>query len=411
MALHEEQLEALGERLVPLFQEFESGVIADIVRRLKKTGTLTESAEQMARSLRDKGFSPAAIHRQVMKAIRADKALQKAIEENTIAAKSAILKQIEALRARAGPEIQSAVEEAGNTAFNNDLSQWKGKGKPVKGSAFEQLIKAMQTRADDEILNLTKSLGFRFPSGHMVHYQQAYSHSLNVALTKISTGAYSYQQALEEAVRDLARSGVRVVNFESGVTRQADTAVRNAMLTTSSQLAGQITMQNMAEADTNLVEVSKHWGARTGKGHGNHAAWQGGIYCVEGSDENHRNLQEATGYPGDPRGLHGYNCRHSFYPFWEGISQPTQWPDEPPPVEINGKKYTYYEITQAQRRMEREIRAMKREEFGLREAGMNAKADAARGRYRGMIREYNEFSAAAGVSPKRARLRIATISK
>jgi hypothetical protein len=61
--------------------------------------------------------------------------------------------------------------------------------------------------------------------------------------------------------------------------------------------------------------------------------------------------------------------------------------------------------------MEREIRAMKREEFGLREAGMNAKADAARGRYRGMIREYNEFSAAAGVSPKRARLRIATISK
>jgi hypothetical protein len=167
----------------------------------------------------------------------------------------------------------------------------------------------------------------------------------------------------------------------------------------------------MAEADTNLVEVSKHWGARTGKGHGNHAAWQGGIYCVEGSDENHRNLQEATSYPGDPRGLHGYNCRHSFYPFWEGISQPTQWPDEPPPVEINGKKYTYYEITQAQRRMEREIRAMKREEFGLREAGMNAKADAARGRYRGMIREYNEFSAAAGVSPKRARLRIATISK
>ena len=54
---------------------------------------------------------------------------------------------------------------------------------------------------------------------------------------------------------------------------------------------------------------------------------------------------------------------------------------------------------------------MKREEFGLREAGMNAKADAAKGRYRGMIREYNEFSAAAGVSPKRARLRIATISK
>lgn len=411
MPLNEEQLEALGERLVPLFQEFESAVIADIVRRLKKTGTLTETAEQMARSLRGKGFSPAAIHAQVMKDVRADKAIKKAIEENTMASKAGILKRIEELRARAGPEMESAIKDAGDMAFNNDLQVWKGAAVPVKGSAFERLVAAMQRRAGDEIMNLTKSIGFRFPSGLMVEYQRAYTHSLNVAITKISTGAYSYQRALEDAVRDLARSGVRVVNFESGVARQADTAVRNAMLTTSSQLAGQITMQNMAEADTNLVEVSSHWGARTGKGHGNHAAWQGGIYCVEGSDDEHQNLEEATGYPSDPRGLHGYNCRHSFYPFWEGLSQPTQWPEEPPPVEINGKKYSYYEITQAQRRMEREIRALKREEFGLREAGMDAKANAVRGRYRGLIREYNDFSTSAGISPKPSRLRVAFLKK
>lgn len=411
MALHEEQLEALGERLVPLFQEFESAVISDIVRRLKKTGTLTESAEQMARALRDKGFSPASIRRQVMKHIKADKALQKVIDENTIKAKAEILKHIEELRQAAANEAHAVVAEASEFAFNNDLNEWKGKSKPIKGSAFEGLVKAMRKRADDEILNLTKSIGFRFPNGQMVHYQQAYTHALNNALIKISSGAFSYQRALEDAVRDLAQSGVRVVNFESGVTRQVDTAVRNAMLTTSAQLAGQITMQNMQQGDTNLVEVSKHWGARTGKGHGNHAAWQGGIYCIAGTDGVHRNLKEATGYPDDPTGLLGYHCRHTFYLFWEGISKPTEWPDEPEPVEINGKKYTYYEITQAQRRMERDIRALKREEFGLREAGLNAKANETRSRYNGMIREYNDFSEAAGISPKQARLRIATISK
>lgn len=411
MALHEEQLEALGERLVPLFQEFESAVIADIVRRLKKTGTLTETAELMAKSLQSKGFSPSAIRLQVMRAIQADDALQAEIAKNTLEAKAIIQQQINQLRARAGPEFESAVEEAGNAAFNNDLEFWKGERKPIKGSAFERLVSAMQQRSGDEILNLTKSIGFRFQSGLVVHLQQAYTQSLNIAFTKISTGAYSYQQALEDAVRDMARSGIRVINFESGVTRQADTAARNAMLTASSQLSGQITMQNIEDTGVELVEVSKHWGARTGTGHGNHAGWQGGIYCVRGTDGVHANLEEATGYPSDPKGLHGYNCRHSFYPFWEGISQPTQWPDEPPPVEINGKIYSYYDLTQAQRRMEREIRAMKREEIGYREAGLNAKADYTKSRYRGMIREYNEFSESAGISPKPNRLRVATISK
>ena len=195
------------------------------------------------------------------------------------------------------------------------------------------------------------------------------------------------------------------------MTRQADTAARNAMLTASSQLAGQITMMNVEDTGVELVEVSAHWGARTGEGHGNHAAWQGKIYCVNGTDGKHENLEDATGYPSDPKGLHGYNCRHSFYPFWEGISMPNKWPEEPAPVEINGKTYTYYQLTQEQRRMEREIRALKREALAYREAGLNVKADYAQSRANGMIREYNEFSEKAGISPKPSRLRIATIAK
>lgn len=411
MALHEEQLEVFGERLVPLFQLFERDLIADIVRRLKKTGTLTETAELMAKTLQKKGFSPSAIRAEVMRAIKADEKLKAAIAENTLASKQLFSEKIEQLRSQIPTEIKKTLSEAGDMAFNNDLEIWKGGRMPVKGGAFERLVRAMQDRAEDEILNLTKSIGFRFQSGMMVKYQQAYTQSLNLALAKISTGAYSYQQALEEAVRELARSGIRVINFESGVTRQADTAARNAMLTASSQLAGQITMMNVEDTGVELVEVSAHWGARTGEGHGNHAAWQGKIYCVNGTDGKHENLEDATGYPSDPKGLHGYNCRHSFYPFWEGISVQNKWPEEPAPVEINGKTYTYYQLTQEQRRMEREIRALKREALAYREAGLNVKADYAQSRANGMIREYNEFSEKAGISPKPSRLRIATIAK
>lgn len=407
MALTQEQLEAIGETLVPIFQEFESAVIGDICRRLRKTGRLTETAELMARNLRRKGYSPAAIRAQVMIAMRADAAMQKEIDESTLEQKKLVQQEIDELRKKAGNRADSALEKAADMAFNNDMSAWKGDRLPVKGSAFERLVQAMQQRVGDAIINLTKSAGFRSANGQWIQLQQAYTHSLNIAFTKIATGAYSYGQAMEEAVRELARSGIRVIEFENGAKRQADTVVRNAMLTSSAQLAGQITMMNIEDTGVELVEVSAHWGARTGEGHGNHAAWQGKIYCMRGSDGVHRNLEEATGYPSDPRGLLGYNCRHTFYPYWEGISQPTQWPPEPEPVEINGKTYTHYQATQQQRKMEREIRAKKREAYALRQAGRNKEASEAKAMIKSMTAEYEEFSDAAGISPKPARLRVA----
>ena len=58
MALTDEQLELLGNRLVPLYQELEQDVIADIARRVKKTGRYTETAELMARALMEQDILP-----------------------------------------------------------------------------------------------------------------------------------------------------------------------------------------------------------------------------------------------------------------------------------------------------------------------------------------------------------------
>lgn len=83
MALTDEQLELLGNQLVPLYQELEQDVIADIARRVKKTGRYTETAELMARALRKQGYSPARIQRKVMKLLRTDKEYQMAVAEHT----------------------------------------------------------------------------------------------------------------------------------------------------------------------------------------------------------------------------------------------------------------------------------------------------------------------------------------
>lgn len=404
MALMVEQLEILGAALADVYQQLERAAIADIARRLRKTERLTETAELMAEALRQKGYSPIAIQRQVMRELNANPYFQQEIAANTLAYKQTLQKQIDAAKESARRVGREVVQEAGNLAFRNDLSMWAQGAKPVKGSAFERLIQATKKALTADLLNLTRTTGFQLPTGAMVSARNAYTRALNLALVKTTSGAYSYRQAIAEAVRELAASGLRTVDYASGVSRQLDTAARNAVMTASAQLAGQITVDNVEQTGVDYVEVSSHWGARTGEGHANHAAWQGKIYRIHGSDEKYGNLERETGYPSDPAGLCGYNCRHTFYPFWPGISEPTQWPKEPEPKEYGGRSYTYYQATQAQRRREREIRALKREADGMKAAGLTQQARQLEGRIRAMTEEYEDFSAAMEIRPKNERL-------
>lgn len=59
------------------------------------------------------------------------------------------------------------------------------------------------------------------------------------------------------------------------------------------------------------------------------------------------------GEPSNPDHIYSYNCRHTHYPYWPGISEPVEYPPEPGPFEADGKTYTYYQATQRQRAMER----------------------------------------------------------
>ncbi|MCM1237309.1 MAG: phage minor capsid protein [Ruminococcus flavefaciens] len=80
---------------------------------------------------------------------------------------------------------------------------------------------------------------------------------------------------------------------------------------------------------------------------------------------------------GSGDGFGGWNCRHDWYPFFEGISR-RAYSDErlaqlnEKNIEYNGKKYSEYEISQIQRRYEREIRAAKREQTAFRTAVQEA---------------------------------------
>ena len=95
---------------------------------------------------------------------------------------------------------------------------------------------------------------------------------------------------------------------------------------------------------------------------------------------------------------------HDFYPFWEGASVIPKDLKEPDPVMINGKEYTYYQCTQKQRSMERDIRAIKREINACEALGMDSQE--LHSKLKMKMSEYRKFSDSANMKPKNNRLRI-----
>ena len=195
--------------------------------------------------------------------------------------------------------------------------------------------------------------------------------ALDRAYMQVTSGGMSYQQAVKGAVLDLAKKGLAVVQYGSGHTDYMDVAVRRAVLTGVNQTALKIQDARADEFECDLVEVSAHYGARP-----THAEWQGQIYSRSGKNRKYKNFYDVTGY-GTGDGLGGWNCRHSFAPFFEGISVPNYSAEDlkeinSKTVEYNGQRMSLYDASQKQRANEREIRALKREQAGLEGAGQDA---------------------------------------
>ena len=217
------------------------------------------------------------------------------------------------------------------------------------------MTEAFQKQTNRELRNLTRTTGFKNTVFGITGVLNAYQREMDLALLKVSTGTFSYDQAVNDCVHRLAQSGLRSIDYANGRTYQLDTAVRMSVRTGMSQLAGKVMEENLKSSGQDLVITSQHMGSRP-----EHAPWQNKVFSYSGKSKKYPDFFKETGY-GTAAGLKGVNCTHDFYPFWEGASVIPDDIVEPDPVKVNGREYTCYQATQQQRKMERAIRATKRE--------------------------------------------------
>lgn len=337
-------LDVLPGPIIDLYEEYQQSVINDIARRLAKLDYASPTAAWQ---------------------------MQRAIESGKLY--DDILEKLASITGKSESTLRTLFKDAGvkAMAFDDEIYRRAGlQPLPLNLSpAMTQVLSAGLERTQGLMRNLTQTTA--------VTGQDAFISAADLAYMQVSSGAFDYNSAIRQAVNKVAAEGLSVINYASGRRDQLDVAMRRTVLTGINQTSSQLQMARVVEMNTDLIAVSAHIGARnTGTGPANHESWQGKVYKVNGQTAKYKNFAETTGY-GTGEGLGGWNCRHSFYPFFEGISENAYSREElksfaNKTVTYNGKEISVYEATQIQRGMERKVRFFKRQAGALNVAGLDA---------------------------------------
>ena len=385
-----EYLDSLPEKLTELFRNLESNLLDEICSRLNLAGQLNEVTVQAMRALRSHGISLEEIEQAVRKTTGISEKKLNELLDDVVNRNQQYYTEVIDLAKVTAPEtlLDAAVADA------------------------------IRAQTLDTFRNITQSMGFLVDNGRtMLAPARTYQWALDSAVLQIESGAFSYNQAIRRGVKELADSGLKTVNYESGHVDSIDVAVRRAVMTGVNALCQKYAEQSLDYLETDLVEVSAHLGARnTGAGPENHESWQGLVFRwsekPRASTGNYPDFVKTTGFGTGP-GLGGWNCRHHYSPFVEGVMEPTYskadletMKGENRKFTFEGKEYDGYTATQTQRQIERTIRKLKREQTAFKTAGLTDNYQAVTARIRRLNAEYKAFSEAAGLPLQRERMKV-----
>lgn len=333
-------------------------------------------------------------------------------------------------------EIMKLFIDAGLTAIENDFEPF---GKTLydirKDKRAAQILQSAYERTNGELRNYTRTT--------LDQNNKLMINTLDKAYFEVSAGMKSYSEVIRESIDTVSKTGCEVEYPRSGHIDSIEVAVRRAVMTGINQGAANITLHNCEVLGTDYVIVDSHVGARYNENDkiANHMGWQGGVYKIHGTGtySNEKkgvinaikrflnkigfklkgdfipNLEEETGFPSNPLGLCGYNCKHSFYVFIPEIDNPDMYKHVVIDEEASKKQY---DLCQKQRRMERNIRKSKQMLLGYQTAIDNCKNEHAKFelqleydkrayKLRKQNKAYNEFCKENDLRKENERIKVA----
>lgn len=254
------------------------------------------------------------------------------------------------------PEVRELFKQAADVGYNFDIDHLSRDAVAFEDNTnVQQIVAAAQDLAEDDLRNITQTLGFQTPDGTVHPLLEAYQRTTDFAFQKVITGATDYNTAIRQACNKLASGGVKYIDYASGVHTTLEAAIRRNMMGGLGLMVENISQKNHDELGADGWEISAHFASAP-----DHEPIQGKQY----SDAAYKALNDSL-----LRRIGTLNCGHNAFPIILGVNSPQHTPEELERMrEENAKPITYngmtfeskYAATQYQRRIERSIRAQER---------------------------------------------------
>lgn len=293
----------------------------------------------------------------------------------------------------------------------------RGLKKPtLKDERISNKIKAIRNLTMGELSNIsnTSVVGLKDYNNRTIYYpiKTAYRNIIDKAIILRQSGVIDYNTAIKDTLNELGNSGIRVV-YDSGYSRRLDSAVRQNILDGTSQLNQEILSILGNDFNSDGVELSTHLDCAP-----DHLPIQGRQfsnieYAKLQSNQPFEDVQ-GNSYTAIKRPIGQWNCRHLSFPIILGVNKP-EYTDEQLKQMIlnnnkvksfNGKKYTGYQATQEQRRLETEIRRNKEKLILFKSSGNKQETLRIQNNITNLTKKYKNFSYEMGLTPKLDRLKI-----
>ena len=369
-----QQITALRDRVGQITDPIVEYLVSDIAERVSEAGQITSTAAYQAWTAQKFGVSQKELKQELKKRLNLSSA-----------------------------EINQLFELAAQTGYANDIKRLGEDGAiPFEeNTTLQQILDSSVKLADENFNNITQTIGFVGPDGRFAELTEAYQKTCDFAFEKVATGAQDYNSAVRDATRELAKRGIRVMDYESGVHTSMEAAVQRNIMGGLGLMNEQITQRNHDDLGCDGWEISAHGGCAP-----DHEPIQGKQY----SDEEYARLNNSL-----VRRIGTLNCGHTAMPIILDVNEPQYTEEEleefrqqnEEGVTYEGKHYTLYEATQRQRKLETAVRNRKRrilidEKLGDKDALQNDQI-----RLQLLKQEYSRFSKAADLPMQYERMEAA----
>lgn len=352
MRMNDDELEALNQVIIDIYNQIELELIAEIASRFDTYDTIGGSLEWQLKKLQEMGVL--------------NKKMISIIAANSKKSEVEIKKMLQS-------SMFANISDSDSVEVTFENLMKKEIYKDIYDSSYKELdscLKLIQTNALESA-------------------KQSYMDIINQSYLEVSSGIYSYQESISKGIKKMADEGIYAATYKRQdgtiVHYSIEAAVRRDTLTAVHKSCNAAAYQNAVEMNFPCVDISSHMGARVSDDNpiANHAGWQGKRYSILHRSDKFPDLIEKTGY-GDLLGLAGVNCKHRMYPAQED----DQFTAEEINEEENAKRNA---LTEKQRSMERNIRKLKKECAAFKACGDDEQYKKTKAKLKQKQAEMNDF--------------------